>query len=59
MSSSKKCPKCGSVRISVDVDLDPENDNRFIREYEFCFDCGYEWNITEYDENEEPVEVHE
>lgn len=55
MSSSEKCPECGSIRTSVDADLDPDNDFKFKREYRFCFDCGHEWDIIEYDENEEPI----
>jgi formate dehydrogenase maturation protein FdhE len=38
----EKCPKCGSTNISSDVDLD--EDFNVVREYDFCFDCGAEWN---------------
>lgn len=50
------CPECGSENISVDVDLDPDNDYKFKREYQFCFDCGHEWDIVHYDENENVVD---
>lgn len=50
------CPKCGSEKISADADLDPDNDYKFKREYQFCFDCGHEWDIVHYDENENVVD---
>lgn len=43
----KVCPQCGSTDISSDVDLDNSDPTKIISEYDFCFDCGYEWNVTE------------